>query len=140
MWTGRYFSYPRVLSLCSYKGCLLPPFFLCHYTISVSCGFVAVVCPYMLYLLSFIWFGVQGGKSTHSCARRPCVFAAVVWEVWLLCLSVCALMGKPRASEQGWKTASSTAQLPFWVQVGQFWTRGSSSARFFGPLFFILAI
>lgn len=32
--------------------------------------FVVVVCPYMPYLLYFIRFGVQGGKSTHSCAKK----------------------------------------------------------------------
>lgn len=108
MWTGRYLSYPEILSLCSYKGCLLSPFLICHYTFSVLCGLV-VVCPYMLYLLYFIWFGVQGGKSTHSCATEG------------LCPCSCGLRSvtavpeclyphrEAHASEQGWKTASSTA-------------------------------
>lgn len=72
VWTGRYLSYPKILS-CSYEGFLWPLFFLCHYIFSVLCGFVAVVCPYMFYLLCIIWFGVQGGKSAHSCATGSVV-------------------------------------------------------------------
>lgn len=55
------------------KRLSLAPFFLCHHTFSVLCGFF-VVCPYVLYLLYFIWFGVQGGKCTLSCATEGLVF------------------------------------------------------------------
>lgn len=69
-------------------------------------------CCLPLHALSFVFLLVRcSGWKVYPllCHRRPCVLAAVVWEVGLLCLSVCTLLGKPHASEQGWKTASSTA-------------------------------
>lgn len=69
-------------------------------------------CCLPLHALSFVFYLVWcSGWEVYPlfCHRRPCVLAAVVWEVWLLCPSIFTFMGKSHASQQGWKTASSTA-------------------------------
>lgn len=71
-------------------------------------------CCLPFHALSFVFYLVWcSGWKVYPllCHRRPCVLAAVVSEVWLLCLSVCTFTERPHASEQGWKTASSTAPL-----------------------------
>lgn len=138
IWTGRYLSYPKILSLCSSKGCLLTPCFLCHHTFSVLCGFV-VVCPYMLYLLYFIWFGVQGGKSTLSFATEGLVFLQL-WSEKCGCCAQASLpsWGSPMLVSRDGKQL--LPQLPFWMQVGEFVDTWLFSAHFCGPLFYILAI
>lgn len=102
--------------------CHTPRFFHCVHQKVVSWPLVFFVitpfclvwfcCCLPLHALSFVFYLVWcSGWEVYPlfCHRRPCVLAAVVWEVWLLCPSIFTFMGKSHASQQGWKTASSTA-------------------------------
>lgn len=102
--------------------CHTPRFFHCVHKKVVSCPLFSLsshffclvwfFCCLPLRALSFVFYLVWcSGWEVYPllCHRRPCVLAAVVWEVWLLCPSIFTFIGKPHASQQGWKTASTTA-------------------------------
>lgn len=130
-WIGRCLSCPEILSLCSYKGCLLLPFFFAAAMHFPSCAILLLLfAPYALpFCFDLVWWEV-------SCATEGPVFP----QLWCEQGDRCASAHTHRAAEHWWagrRTGFSRGCL-FGARVENFVGVPLSSARVSDPPFCIL--